>query len=60
MDIVPINISSPREPQEIDIEPSFLVVGYTRRKKPKTKTQQSTICFGHNFMQTNTNNVDKT
>jgi hypothetical protein len=37
MDIVPINISSPREPQDIDIEPSFLVVGYTRRRKTKQK-----------------------
>ena len=38
----------------------FLGCRVHKTKKTKTKTQQNTICFGHNFMQTNTNNVNKT
>jgi hypothetical protein len=32
--------------------------GYTRRRK--TKQKHNTICVGHHYMQTNTNNVNKT
>ena len=38
----------------------FLGCRVHKTKKNKTKTQQNTICFGHNFMQTNTNNGNKT
>jgi len=33
-------------------------MGFTRRGK--TKQKHNTICVGHHFMQTNTNNVNKT
>ena len=33
-------------------------IGYTRRRK--TKQKHNTICVGHHYMQTNTNNVNKT
>jgi len=33
-------------------------VGYTRRRQ--TKEKQNTICVGHHYVQTNTNNVNKT
>ena len=33
-------------------------IGYTRRRK--TKQKHNTICVGHNYAQTNTNNVNKT
>jgi hypothetical protein len=33
-------------------------IGYTRRRK--TKQNHNTICFGHHYSQTNTNNVNKT
>ena len=32
--------------------------GYTRRRK--TKQKHNTICVGHHYTQTNTNNVNKT
>ena len=32
--------------------------GYTRRRK--TKRKHTTICVGHHYAQTNTNNVNKT
>jgi hypothetical protein len=33
-------------------------IGYTRRRK--TKQKRNTICVGHHYAQTNTNNVNKT
>ena len=33
-------------------------IGYTRRGKAKQK--HNTVCLGHHYTQTNTNNVDKT
>jgi hypothetical protein len=33
-------------------------IGYTRQRNAKQK--HSTICVGHHYMQTNTNNVNKT
>ena len=33
-------------------------IGYTRRRK--TKQKHSTICVGHHYARTNTNNVNKT
>ena len=33
-------------------------IGYTRRRQAKQK--HSTICVGHYYMQTNTNNLNKT
>jgi hypothetical protein len=33
-------------------------LGYTRQRKAKQK--HNTICVGHHYMQTNTNNVNKT
>ena len=33
-------------------------IGYTRRRK--TKQKHNTICVGHNYAQTKTNNVNKT
>ena len=33
-------------------------IGYTIRRK--TKQKHNTICFGHHYAQTNTNNVNKT
>jgi hypothetical protein len=33
-------------------------IGYARRRK--TKQNHNTICFGHHYSQTNTNNVNKT
>ena len=33
-------------------------IGYTRRRK--TKQKHSTICVGHHYTRTNTNNVNKT
>ena len=33
-------------------------IGHTRRRK--TKQKHNTICVGHHYMQTNTNNVNKT
>jgi hypothetical protein len=33
-------------------------IGYTRRRK--TKQNHNTICIGHHYKQTNTNNVNKT
>ena len=33
-------------------------IGYTRRRQ--TKQTHTTICVRHHFMQTNTNNVNKT
>ena len=33
-------------------------IGYTRRIK--TEQKHNTICYGHHYMQTNTNNVNKT
>jgi quinolinate synthase len=37
-------------------------IGYTRYKTKTNKTKQkhNTICVGHYYMQTNTNNVNKT
>jgi len=37
-------------------------IGYTRHKTKTNKTKQkhNTICVGHYYMQTNTNNVNKT
>jgi hypothetical protein len=32
-------------------------IGYTRRRK--TKQKHNTICVGHHYTQTNTNNVNK-
>jgi hypothetical protein len=32
-------------------------IGYTRRRQ--TKQEHNTICVGHHFMQTNTNNVKR-
>jgi len=32
-------------------------IGYTRRRG-QTKTQHNTICVGHQYMQSNTNNVN--
>jgi hypothetical protein len=32
-------------------------IGYPRRRK--TKQKHNTICVGHHYMQTNTNNVNK-
>jgi hypothetical protein len=31
-----------------------------KTKKNKTKQKHNTICFGHHYAQTNTNNVNKT
>jgi len=33
-------------------------IGYTRRRK--TKQKHNTICVGHHYMQTYTNNINKT
>jgi hypothetical protein len=33
-------------------------IGYTRRRK--TKQEHNTICVGRHYVQTNTNNVNKT
>jgi hypothetical protein len=33
-------------------------LGYTRQRK--TKQKHNTICVGHHYMQTNTNNINKT
>ena len=33
-------------------------LGYTRQRK--TKQKHNTICVGHHYMQSNTNNVNKT
>ena len=33
-------------------------LGHTRQRK--TKQKHNTICVGHHYMQTNTNNVNKT
>ena len=33
-------------------------IGYTRRRQ--TKQRHNTICVGHHYTQTNTNNVNKT
>ena len=33
-------------------------IGYTKRRK--TKQKHNTICVGHHYAQTNTNNVNKT
>jgi hypothetical protein len=33
-------------------------IGYTRQRQ--TKQKHNTICVGHNYTQTNTNNVNKT
>ena len=33
-------------------------IGYTRRRQ--TKQKHNTICVGHDYAQTNTNNVNKT
>jgi len=33
-------------------------IGYTRRRQ--TKQKHNTICVGHQYTQTNTNNVNKT
>ena len=33
-------------------------IGYTRRRKAKLK--HNTICVGHHYTKTNTNNVNKT
>jgi len=33
-------------------------IGYTKQRK--TKQKHNTICVGHYYMQTNTNNVNKT
>ena len=33
-------------------------IGYTRRRQ--TKQKHNTVCVGHHYMQTNTNNVNKT
>ena len=33
-------------------------IGYTRQRK--TREKQNTICVRHHYMQTNTNNVNKT
>jgi hypothetical protein len=33
-------------------------IEYTRRRKIKQK--HNTLCFGHHYVQTNTNNVNKT
>jgi hypothetical protein len=33
-------------------------IGYTRRRK--TKQKHNTICIGHHYVRTNTNNVNKT
>jgi len=33
-------------------------IGYTRRRQ--TKQNHNTICIGHQYTQTNTNNVNKT
>ena len=35
-------------------------IGYTRQRKIKQKHQLNTICVGHHYAQTNTNNVNKT
>jgi hypothetical protein len=32
-------------------------IGYTRRRK--TKQEHNTICVGHHYAQTNTNNINK-
>jgi hypothetical protein len=33
-------------------------IGYTRQRK--TKQKHNTICVGHHYVQTNTNNINKT
>ena len=33
-------------------------IGYTRRRKTKQKQKYNTICVGHHYTQTNTNNVN--
>jgi len=35
-------------------------IGYTIQRKTKQKQQLNTICVGHHYAQTNTNNVNKT
>ena len=42
----------------MDNPEKLATIEYTRRKK--TKQKHSTICVGRHYMQTNTNNVNKT
>ena len=36
------------------------MVRYSRRRKIKTQQKHNTICVGHRYTQTNTNNVNET
>jgi hypothetical protein len=40
--------------------PEKLVIYGTQDEDKQTRTQHNTICFGHHYTQTNTNNVNKT
>jgi ribosome assembly protein YihI (activator of Der GTPase) len=35
-------------------------IGYTTARRRKTNQKHNTICVGHHYTQTNTNNVNKT
>ena len=35
-------------------------IGYTRRQTKQNKQKHNTICVGHHYAQTNTDNVNKT